>query len=80
MTIAISILLITLCASGTLLTLLGVYVFVKVLIMPNAPPADRTNRINHIRIVFFAIQHPEKFVSVCRWLKNDEADNVQDNY
>lgn len=65
-----------LCASGALITLLGAYVFIKVLIMPNVAPADRTNRINHIRVVFFAIQHPEKFIELYPWLAYDELENV----
>lgn len=71
-----SLLIITLCAAGTLITLLGAYVFIKVLIMPNVAPADRTNRINHIRVVFFAIQHPEKFIELYPWLAYDELENV----
>ncbi len=67
----------TLCAAGTLLTLLGAYVFIKVLIIPNAPPADRTNRINHITVVFFAIQHPEKFIAMYPWLAHDQAENLK---
>ena len=59
-----------------LITLLGMYVFIKVLIMPNVPPMDITNRINHIRVVFFAIQHPEKFVEMYPWLAFDEMENV----
>jgi hypothetical protein len=55
---------------------LGLYLFIKVLILPNVPPADVTNRINHIRIVFYAIQHPEKFISICPWVGKDEAENV----
>lgn len=57
--------------------LLGAYLFTKVLLMPNAPPADRTNRINHIRVVFFAIQHPEKFIALYPWLARDEAENLK---
>ncbi len=73
----INALIYTLCAAGTLLTLLGAYVFIKVLIMPNSPPADRTNRINHIRVVFFSLQSPEKFIEMYPWLKFDEAENLK---
>lgn len=57
--------------------LLGLYIFVKVLILPNSPPADRTNRINHIRVVFFALQHPEKFIKMYPWLAMDEMENLK---
>ena len=57
--------------------LLGTYVFVKVLLLPNSPPADRTNRINHIRVVFFAIQRPETFIEMYPWLGRDEAENLR---
>ncbi|MES1989271.1 MAG: hypothetical protein V4440_14800 [Pseudomonadota bacterium] len=73
----INVLIYTLCASGTLLTLLGAYVFIKVLIMPNSPPADRTNRINHLRVVFFALQSPEKFIEMYPWLSRDEIENLK---
>lgn len=72
----LTLLICTLCAAGTLLTLLGAYVFIKVLIMPNSPPADRTNRINHLRCVFFALQSPEKFVEMYPWLRYDEQENL----
>lgn len=76
MGIAFNILIIALCLAGTLLTLLGAYVFAKVILMPNSPPADRTNRINHLRVVFFAIQSPEKFIKMYPWLGRDEQENV----
>lgn len=72
----INLLIITLCLAGILLTLLGAYLFIKVLIIPNSPPADRTNRINHLRVVFFAIQSPEIFIKMYPWLARDEAENV----
>lgn len=67
----------TLCASGSLLTLLGAFLFVKLLILPNKAPADVTNRINHIRLVWFAINSPELFVDLFPWLKRDEMENLK---
>ena len=75
----ITALIFTLCACGVLITLFGAFVFTKLIIMPNKAPADVSNRINHIRLVWFAIQSPELFVPLFSWLKNDEYDNVKHN-
>lgn len=72
----INILLNVLCGAGTLMTLFGSYIFIKVLLLPNSPPADRTNRINHLRVLFFAIQRPEKFIKMYPWLAYDEMENI----
>jgi len=58
------------------MTLLGAFFFIKIFVMPNKAPADLTNRINHLRIVWFAVQSPELFVDTFAWLKNDELENV----
>jgi hypothetical protein len=42
------------------------------------PPADESNRINHIRLWWFVITRPELFVDSFPWLKNDEYNNVKD--
>ena len=39
-------------------------------------PMDASNRINHIRLVWFALTRPDLFVDVFPWLRNDELDNV----
>ena len=66
----------TLCLAGTLITLFGAFFFIKIIVLPNKAPADVTNRINHIRLVWFAVQSPELFVDLFPWLKNDEYENV----
>jgi len=71
-----NLLIITLCLAGILMTLLGAFFFIKIFVMPNKSPADLTNRINHLRIVWFAVQSPELFVDTFAWLKNDELENV----
>ena len=43
---------------------------------PQRGPADRSNRINKIRLVWFAMTREELFVDVFPWLKRDEAENV----
>ena len=40
-------------------------------------PMDESNRINHIRLVWFALTRPELFVGTFTWLKNDELYNVK---
>jgi hypothetical protein len=42
------------------------------------PPADTSNRINKIRLVWFAITREDLFVNSQPWLKNDEYKNVRD--
>lgn len=55
--------------------LFGVFVFVK-LFSEKKAPMDASNRINHIRLVWFAINRPELFADVFEWLKSDELDNI----
>ena len=57
------------------MTLLGVFVFIQLLRSSNAP-ADTSNRINRIRLVWFALTRPELFVSQFQWLSKDELENV----
>lgn len=40
-------------------------------------PADTSNRINRIRLWWFALTRPELFTDSFPWLKNDEYDNVK---
>ena len=40
-------------------------------------PADTSNRINRIRLWWFALTRPELFVDSFDWLKHDELDNVK---
>lgn len=44
--------------------------------IPKRSPADTSNRINSIRLWWFALTRPELFVGVFPWLKNDELDNI----
>lgn len=57
--------------------LFGLFVFVKTLVMPMKAPADTSNRIAHLRLVWFAITRPELFVNSFGWLKHDEMDNLK---
>lgn len=44
---------------------------------PRKSPTDTSNRINAIRLWWFALTREELFVDVFPWLKNDELDNVR---
>lgn len=54
------------------LTLLGAFLIFKVIIMPMKKPADTSNRIAHLRLVWKAINRPEEFVATEEYLKYDE--------
>ena len=65
-----------LAVSGILYTLVGLLVFVQIFVIPNKPPMDETNRINHLRIVWFALKSPERLVEFMPWLAHDEGDII----
>lgn len=54
------------------------FVIVVKVAMPKTLPMDESNRINHIRIIWFAIAKPHRFVNHFAWLRNDEGENVND--
>jgi len=58
--------------------LIGLFIIVKVLILPKKAPADTTNRIAHLRLVWWAINKPHQFVQLYSWLARDEKDNLKD--
>lgn len=43
---------------------------------PQKSPADTSNRINKIRLLWFALTRENLFVPFFEWLKRDELDNV----
>lgn len=57
--------------------MLGLVMIYHTFIRQKTPPADETNRINHIRLVWFALSREELFVDKFPWLKNDEMDNLK---
>jgi Ca2+/Na+ antiporter len=65
----------TLMLAGVIITAIGAF-FVFTLLRPLKAPADTSNRINRIRLVWFALTRPELFVEFFNWLKNDELDNI----
>ena len=70
--------------AGSFFTLLGLLVIVLTLGVPKKSPMDNSNRINHLRLVWFALKSPHKFVDLRTkdgemafpWLLRDEGDNV----
>lgn len=74
----------TLALAGTVCTLTGLLVFVQTLVIPKKAPMDKSNRLNHLRLVWFALKSPEDFVDLYRenelqafpWLERDEGENV----
>lgn len=73
----LQILSIALLVAGIFSTLLGLLVLFHIA-KPKKSPADSSNRINHIRLIWFAITRPELFTNTFPWLKNDELENVKD--
>ena len=66
---------IVLLISGLAATALGTLTLLH-LFRPKRRPADTSNRINHIRLWWFALTRPELFVNQFPWLKNDELENI----
>jgi hypothetical protein len=56
--------------------LLGTLVIYNVFVRGKRGPADKSNRINHLRLVWFALTREDKFVGQFPWLKNDEWENM----
>ena len=46
---------------------------------PQHAPADKSNRINAIRLWWFALTREELFIETFPWLENDELDNMGDD-
>jgi hypothetical protein len=62
--------------AGILPLLLGLFVIFHIA-RPQHEPADTSNRINKIRLLWFVLTREELFVGTFPWLKKDELDNVQ---
>lgn len=57
------------------LALIGAFTLYH-LCRPKKAPADESNRINHIRLWWFALTREYAFVEMFPWLKRDEWDNT----
>jgi hypothetical protein len=60
----------------TPLILIGALFSYHVLFRGKRWPADKSNVINHIRLIWFALTREDKFVGLFPWLKNDEWENM----
>lgn len=60
---------------GTLPMALGLFVLFHIF-RPQHAPADRSNRINKIRLLWFALTREELFVQRFPWLARDELENT----
>ncbi|WJJ54971.1 hypothetical protein [Xanthomonas phage RTH11] len=60
---------------GVIGLLFSLFVFYHVA-RPQKGPADTSNRINKIRLLWFCLTRENLFVDTFPWLKNDELENV----
>lgn len=63
-------------AGSIIPTLLGLFVIFHVA-RPQQSPADKSNRINKIRLIWFVLTREHLFVNAFPWLRHDELDNVR---
>ena len=56
-------------------TLVGLLVFWHIA-RPQRNPADASNRINKLRLIWFALTREELFVGAFPWMTRDELANV----
>ena len=59
------------------LAFIGLFTIIH-LLRPKKPPADTSNRINHLRLWWFALTREDKFTDDFSWMTKDEWDNVND--
>lgn len=64
--------------SSIVLSTVGLF-FIICIFKSKKLPMDKSNRINHIRLVWFVLTRPELFVKEFAWLTKDEFDNVKRN-
>lgn len=60
---------------GALINLVTILTIVKVA-LPKKEPMDTSNRINHIRLIWWAVTKPEMFADWFKWMQKDEGDNL----
>jgi len=81
----------SLALAGTLCTALGLFILFRTLVQTKKAPMDSSNRLNHLRLVWFTVNAPHQFVKLYYktdingeydwvrafpWLERDEGDNV----
>ena len=65
--------LLTFFSVPSLLGLLVIYHIVR----PQRAPADTSNRINKIRLIWFALTREDYLAERIGWLRRDEMDNAE---
>lgn len=65
--------------AGTLPLALGIFVLYHVF-RPQHKGVDRSNRINKIRLLWFALTREELFADTFPWLRRDELSNTGDSH
>lgn len=60
------------------LAMFGLFIIISIF-KAKRLPMDTSNRINHIRLVWFAVTRPQLFVDSFPWLKHDELDNIKND-
>lgn len=48
--------------AGSFFLLIGLWFFIMVFVLPMKPPADKSNRIAHLILVWEALKSPHRFV------------------
>lgn len=61
--------------AGILVLALGLFLVYHIA-RPQKSPADTSNRINKIRLIWFVLTREDLFVNMFPWLRNDELKNV----
>lgn len=61
--------------AAALCMLFGLFIAFHIL-RPQKAPADSSNRINKIRLLWFCLTREDLFVDTFPWLRNDELENV----
>ena len=57
---------------------IGMLVLYHLVIRAKQAPCDESNRINHIRLFWFALTREDRFTEMFPWLLNDEWENFND--
>lgn len=78
MNLLIDIFLVLLMVGGIFTQLIGIMTVGSWSLRLKAP-ADKSNRINRVRLWWYAISAPHRSIKSFYWLKGDETDNLKDN-
>ena len=73
----IIILLLAIIALMLIPTAVGLLFIFHTILRSKKAPADASNRLNHIRLVWFALTREDLFVDTFEWMKRDEFQNLK---